>query len=70
MEVRCKICGRLRYVSKAHKDYRAISRNPNYPYICEYCSIKIQTEMQNLQQIRKFNQYPSVDLDWGEAKDN
>ncbi|GAB6171871.1 hypothetical protein JCM15765_13490 [Paradesulfitobacterium aromaticivorans] len=69
MEVRCKVCGDLKYVTKVHKDYHSISKNPNYPYICETCSTRIQTEMQKLKGLRKFSHYPSNE-DWSEGSEN
>lgn len=53
MEVRCKVCGTLQSITKAHKDFQRIAKQPETTFICEKCSIRIQVEMQNKQDFRK-----------------
>ncbi len=53
MEARCKICGTSTKLTKAHKDYQNLARQPSYPYICEKCSAWIQFEMQKHKEFRK-----------------
>ncbi len=53
MEIRCKVCGSVSRISKAHKDYTRLARKPNTPYICDKCGAWIQFQMQHQQGLRK-----------------
>ncbi len=60
MLARCKVCGNLHKLSKAHKDYWLVAKRPDYPFICDDCSTRIQTELQYLWALRILSQYPSL----------
>lgn len=60
VDVRCKICGTLKDISPVHKEFQLLSENPNSPYICEFCSKKIQYEMQNAHEIFKQSYNPPI----------
>ena len=53
MDIRCNICGSVKDIAPTHKDYQSVNKNPNFPYICEYCGRKIQFELQKANDIYK-----------------
>lgn len=41
MQARCSVCGKEEQITKLHKDYKKMQRNPDTVYICEACNIKL-----------------------------
>lgn len=59
MDIRCIICGSSKDIAPTHKDFQLASKNSNFPYICEYCGLKIQLELQKANDIyNSFYPYP------------
>lgn len=59
MAVKCRICGSENKISPMHKDFQEVNRNPNFPFICEFCGLKIQFEMQKANDIYNSLHKPS-----------
>ena len=62
MEIRCRICGSVKDIAPSHKDFKVVRKNPNSPYICEFCGRKIQFEMQKTNDIYKSSHNPTQAL--------
>ena len=41
---RCQVCGKSYLVTDVNKDFNNILKNPKYPFHCETCGIRIQSE--------------------------
>ncbi len=53
MEVRCSICGKKEELTKIHKDFQKLRKNPHAPYICNYCSNKVQYQAKEEQKPKR-----------------
>ncbi|GAW91405.1 DUF2197 domain-containing protein [Calderihabitans maritimus] len=53
MEVKCSLCGHKDEITKVHKDYQRIAKNPTATFICERCSTRLQVQAQEWQKPKK-----------------
>ncbi|WP_227766777.1 DUF2197 domain-containing protein [Zhaonella formicivorans] len=42
MEIYCAICGRKYEITKIHKDYLRLARDPKSPFICKNCENRVR----------------------------
>ncbi|NLL18945.1 MAG: DUF2197 domain-containing protein [Clostridia bacterium] len=49
MKVRCSLCGAEQEITKIHKDYQRLAREPEAVYICNYCSRRVQYQAKETQ---------------------
>ncbi|MBO8167824.1 MAG: DUF2197 domain-containing protein [Thermoanaerobacteraceae bacterium] len=42
MEVKCSICGRKQEITKVHKDFQKLRKDPTAPFICDYCNDRLK----------------------------
>ncbi|HHW07975.1 MAG TPA: DUF2197 domain-containing protein [Clostridia bacterium] len=49
MKVRCSICGREQEISKIHKDYQRLARDPQAAFVCNLCTNRVQYQAREAQ---------------------
>jgi uncharacterized protein YlaI len=42
LEVKCSICGKKQEITKIHKDYQKLARNPKENFICWECENRLK----------------------------
>lgn len=53
MEVKCTLCGKKIEISKIHKDYQRLARDPNSKYICWNCENRVKVHASEKYKPRK-----------------
>ncbi|NLC77430.1 MAG: DUF2197 domain-containing protein [Clostridia bacterium] len=53
MKIRCSLCGTEQEISKIHKDYQRLARDPEAVYICRNCSHRVQFQAKEAQKPQK-----------------
>lgn len=49
MKVSCSICGKEQEISKIHKDYQRLARDPEAVFICNYCTNRVRYQAKESQ---------------------
>ncbi|MHB1126000.1 MAG: DUF2197 domain-containing protein [Bacillota bacterium] len=49
MQVKCAICGEQSELTKIHKDYQKLAKNPQSIYICFNCNKRLQFQAKEQQ---------------------
>ena len=42
MDVKCSMCGKIDGITKIHKDYQKLAKQPESVYVCELCKAKLK----------------------------
>lgn len=53
MKVRCSLCGAKQEISKIHKDYQRLAREPEAVFICNQCSHRVHFQAKEYQKPQK-----------------
>ena len=53
MDVKCSMCGKMDSITKIHKDYQKLAKEPNAFYVCELCKFRLKNQATNTQKEHK-----------------
>lgn len=42
MEIKCIVCNKKIEITKMHKDFQKLRKDPSLPFICDFCNNKLR----------------------------
>ncbi|MGI6552230.1 MAG: DUF2197 domain-containing protein [Bacillota bacterium] len=49
MQIKCSLCGAVQEITKIHKDYQRLAKDPQGVFICHTCENKVRFQAAELQ---------------------